>query len=343
MPVTHFITHQIDKDPKAPRAIVNCSEKDEFQEDYATRVMVQLRNTFIGRASKRYGEFGSEVPHFKGLMLDWLNNKQTFTSLTQRLTKLFCETLDNTQLEVDGYLAFLAEQLADGDRFYVYHIREKSNVALNENKELIETRFIDFSNTGFALCLDTTLLQQPESKKYLSFSYGRGEKALQNAFLEFTGFKDSVNVEQETEEFLKIVEQYAQQLPDEEANETRSKIVDYCMEQDKYGSTVEFKALSSELDESSPDKFENFIKEKRIEIRSQNPEQQDTIVEDKKEFIPDRKSLRNYVRFSGKNKDVTLSFSAMALGNDIQFDATKETLIISNLPARLLKQLKQES
>ena len=123
MPVTHFITHQIDKDPKAPGALVKCSENDHFQEEHAAKVMSQLRNIFIGRASKRYGEFGPEAPQFKGLMLDWLNNKQSFISLTQRLTKLFCEKFDNTQFEVDGYLAFMAEQLADGDRFYVYHIR----------------------------------------------------------------------------------------------------------------------------------------------------------------------------------------------------------------------------
>jgi nucleoid-associated protein len=343
MPVTHFITHQIDKDPKAAGALVKCSEKDDFKEDHAAKVMAQLRNIFIGRASKRYGEFGPEAPQFKGLMLDWLNNKQSFVSLTQRITKLFAEKFDNTQHEVDGYLAFMAEQLADGDRFYVYHLREKSNVALSEDGELTETRFIDFSNTGFALCLDTTALQQGDAKKYLSFSYGRGEKAVQNLFCEFCGFSDTVNVEQETQEFLKIVEAYTKELPEEKANETRTKVVEFCMEQDKYGAAVEFKALSNELDEQAPQKFEQFVQQKRQEIRQANPEQSQVEVSEKTEFIPDRKSLKNYIRYSGKNKDVTLSFSAMALGGDVQFNQSNNSLMITNLPARLLKQLKQEA
>jgi len=191
--------------------------------------------------------------------------------------------------------------------------------------------------------VDTTALQQGDAKKYLSFSYGRGEKALQNLFCEFTGFSDTINVEQETQEFLQIVEAYTKELPEEEANETRTKVVEFCMEQDKYGAAVEFKALSSELDGQAPQKFEQFVQQKRQEIRQANPDQAEVEVLEKTEFIPDRKSLKNYIRYSGKNKDVTLSFSAMALGNDVVFDKHTNSLTITNLPTRLLKQLKQEA
>lgn len=63
----------------------------------------------------------------------------------------------------------------------------------------------------------------------------------------------------------------------------------------------------------------------------------------KAELIPDRKSLKNYLRYSGKNKEVTLSFAATALGADISFDPAENSLTIKNLPSRLLKQLKPES
>lgn len=342
MPVTHFITHKLEKEAKALGASVVCSESEAFHEEYAAKVMSQLRTIFIGRASKRYGELSTESPQLKGLMRDWLENKQSFVSLTQRITKLFAESLDNTSLEVDGYLAFIAEQLADGDRFYIYLIREKTSVALDDSDGLTQTRFIDFSNTGFSLCLDTSALMQDNSKKYATFSYGRGEKALQNTFVEFSGFTDSVNTEQETQEFLKIVEKYAKQLPEEQANETRSKVVDFCMEQDKYGAAVEFHAISQELDESEPEKFVSFLKQERELSRTSSDGEESGIVVEKTEFIPDRKSLKNYVRYSGKNKDVTLSFSAIALGQDIQFNQESETLLLKNLPTRLLKQLKEE-
>ena len=88
------------------------------------------------------------------------------------------------------------------------------------------------------MCWDTTAWQTGDAKKYLSFSYGRGEKAVQNLFCEFCGFSDTVNVEQETQEFLKIVDAYTQELTEEQANETRTKVGEFCMEQDKYGAAV---------------------------------------------------------------------------------------------------------
>lgn len=345
MPVTHFITHQITKSGPQDGAQVVLSPAEPVLDDYANKVMSQLRSIFISRAGKRYGRFNPEAPQIKSLMLDWLDDKQSFLSFSQSLAKYFSTHLDASPLEIDGYLAVIAEEIADGERLYIYHLREKTNVALNANMELTETRFIDFSNTGFALCINTRVLKEDDQEKYLSYSYGRGEKALQNAFSEFVGFTDTVNVEQETQEFLNIVNEYTKSLSDEEAVETRAKVVDYCMEQDKYGAAVEFKAISQEINEQEPEKFERFLNEKRDAARSQasNGEGESTIsAQVRDEFIPDRKSLKNYVRFSGKNKDVTLSFSAASLGGDVKFDGATNSLSISNLPARLLKQLQQD-
>lgn len=346
MPVTHFITHQITKAGPQDGAQLSLCDTEPTLDDYASRVMSQLRTIFIGRSGKRYGRFNPEAPQIKALTLDWLNDKQSFLSFSQTLAKYFASHLDNSPLEMEGYLAVIAEEIADGDRLYVYHLREKTNVALNSNMELTETRFIDFSNTGFALCINTGVLKGDEEEKYLSYSYGRGEKALQNSFSEFIGFTDTVNVEQETQEFLQIVNEYTKNLSDEEAVETRAKVVDYCMEQDKYGAPVEFKAISLEINEREPEKFEKFITEKREEARAVSADSSDDSVsisaEVRNEFIPDRKSLKNYVRFSGKNKDVTLSFSASSLGGDVKFNGVTNSLEISNLPARLLKQLQQD-
>ncbi len=349
MPVTHFITHQIQKDPQLPGATVTVCENEVPADDYSQRVMSQLRSIFIQRASKRYGRFNPDVTHFKALTLDWLNNGQTFQSWSEKICKMYSDQMDNTSLEMDGYLAFISEEIADGDRLYVFHLREKSNVAFNSNMELTETRYIDFSNTGFALCLDTSALMANSPEEYLTFCYGRGDKGVQKLFSEFCGFSDTINTEQDTQEFLQIVEDYTAAMPDDEANQTRANIVDYCVEQDKHGEAVEFKMLSSQLNEQAPQKFEEFVMQKREEnrintaISEADQSGPSADVAPKKEFIPDRKSLKNYIRYSGKNKDVTLSFAAAALGSDVSFDAVNGALTIKNLPSRLLKQLKRAS
>ncbi|MFT7697360.1 MAG: nucleoid-associated protein, partial [Reinekea sp.] len=60
------------------------------------------------------------------------------------------------------------------------------------------------------------------------------------------------------------------------------------------------------------------------------------------EFIPDRKSLKKYLRYTGKSKEVSISFSNDILGKNVNFNPENESLTITNLPAALLKQLKEE-
>lgn len=361
MPVTHFVTHQINKEAQKPAAVVTTTANEAEVDDYCHLVMSQLKGIFVQRASKRYGCFNPEVTRFKGLTLNWLNDQQSFLSWTKKISEQFADMMDNTELEIDGYLAFATEELADTDKLYIFHLREKSNICLTNDMQLSESRILDFSNTGFGICIDTSVLkkEQEEGKrsdeKYFTFSFGRGDKPVQKLFSDFAGFIDTLDTEQETQEFLQIVEEYASTLPEDQSAETKSKVIEYCVEQDKQGESVEFKTLSGQLDSNAPEKFEQFVALKKRERREVRPRNESTMNDDtsselahgesviKTELIPDRKSLKNYLRYSGKNKEVTLSFAATALGTDISFDASDNTLTIKNLPSRLLKQLKPDT
>ncbi len=362
MPVTHFVTHQINKEAQKPAAMVTTTANEAELDDYCHLVMSQLKGIFVQRASKRYGCFNPEVTRMKGLTLNWLNDQQSFLSWTKKVSEQFADMMDNTELEIDGYLAFATEELADTDKLYIFHLREKSNICLTAEMQLSESRILDFSNTGFGLCIDITELKKEQEQgkrseeKYFTFSFGRGDKPIQKLFSDFAGFIDTLDTEQETQEFLEIVEEYAATLPEAESVETKTKVIEYCVEQDKQGETVEFKTLSGQLDSSAPEKFEQFVALKKRERRKVRPLSESSVNEPdasielahgesiiKAELIPDRKSLKNYLRYSGKNKEVTLSFAATALGTDISFDASEKSLTIKNLPSRLLKQLKPDN
>lgn len=361
MPVTHFISHQIHKEAQKPSAMVTATANEAELDDYCHLVMSQLKGILVQRASKRYGCFNPDVTRMKGLTLNWLNDQQSFVSWSKKITEQFADMMDNTELETEGYLAFMTEELADSDKLYIFHLREKSSLCFTADMQLSESRILDFSNTGFGLCIDTGELKNEQAagkrsdEKYFTFSFGRGDKAIQKLFSDFSGFIDTLDTEQETQEFLEIVEEYAATLPGSISSETKSKVIDYCIEQDKHGESVEFKALSGQLDSSAPEKFEEFVVLKKRERRKVRPlsESSDTYSASeelkhgeqviKTELIPDRKSLKNYLRYSGKNKEVTLSFAATALGSDISFDPHNNSLTINNLPSRLLKQLKPGS
>jgi nucleoid-associated protein len=59
----------------------------------------------------------------------------------------------------------------------------------------------------------------------------------------------------------------------------------------------------------------------------------------KSELIPDRKKLKGFIRYSGKNKEISLSFSASLLGEGVEFNQQEKSLLIRQVPESLLKQL----
>jgi nucleoid-associated protein len=176
------------------------------------------------------------------------------------------------------------------------------------------------------------------------------------------GFTDTLNTQAETEEFLSISDQYSQTLPEEQRYEYKAKVVDYCMEQDLRGDPVVFDELAdhlaAETKSHSSEEFSHFIIDKKKETRQQqrgnsglSPEllagQGAPMIEVeeaiKAELIPDRKQLRKFIRYSGKNKGLSISFSANLMGEGIEFDAANKRLIVNAIPESLLNQLKGKS
>lgn len=365
MPIRHFVTHQISKDPKEPAATLHCSEQeadfdDEHSERFYSQATSQLKGILTQRAGKRYGAFHPEVTLMRAQIQDWKAERQTFMAMTRRLSQYFANSLDNTEFAIDGYLAFIFEELADSDRIYLFHLRRKTSVSINADMTLTETHYIDFSNTGFGVMVDLTDWLVQEEQKYITFSFGRADKPLQNQFADFMGFTDTLDTAAETEAFLQIVDEFSQSLPAEQSFEYKSKVVDYCMEQDKRGEAVDFTDLADYVEsqmESKPasktgEDFSHYIVEKQKERQASKPElTPEQMAEQgaptaqvakaiKNELIPDRKKLKSFIRYSGKNKDISLSFSAAMLEGDVVFDGINNRLQINKLPESLIKQLK---
>jgi nucleoid-associated protein len=364
MALRFFITHQISKAGNDPAAKLNCSVLEGNADEgalapYYEQAASQLKGILMQRSGKCYGVFSDEQPSVRGLIKNWQRDSLSFQSFSKRLTEHLSATLDNSKFEIDGYLAYFYETLADYDKLYVFHLRHKVSVSVGADMSLTESRYIDFSNTGFGICINLTDWQQDSDSKYITFSYGRGDKPLQNHMSASIGFTDTLNTQAETEEFLSIVDQYSQTLPEEQRFEYKAKVVDYCMEQDLRGDPVVFHELADHLaaeTESQPaEVFSNFIIEKKKQTRQQQsdnsgltPEQQAASSNEgtpaiKDELIPDRKQLRGFIRYSGKNKDLSISFSANLMGEAIEFDADKKRLIVNTIPDSLLKQLNGKS
>jgi nucleoid-associated protein len=62
-------------------------------------------------------------------------------------------------------------------------------------------------------------------------------------------------------------------------------------------------------------------------------------VEQEQPFYIDRRSMQRYVKFSGREKDLSISFSSSQLNDRVVFDAGSDTLSIKGLPKALRDQL----
>ncbi|HVL00081.1 MAG TPA: nucleoid-associated protein [Dongiaceae bacterium] len=329
MPVADFIAHQIDRHNGAEPASVSFRDSPIPIDDHASQLLNELKQVFATRTSKRYGHFDaarSDNP-LPGWLRDLLKQQLPFAGFSRRLAEHFVTLLDAVEVPFAGHLLFWQENSADAQWLYLLHLQHQTGLVINNRMEITETAYADLSHAGFCARINLTQWADQLSEQYLTVSRNRGDRFLQDIFLSWIGFSDTVNVSADTNEFINIVEAYTRELPADESKAYKNRVVEYCMEQDKIGEPVVYKELSYYLDEAEPARFEQFVQERQEQPRE--------------ELIPDKTQLRKYVRFSGRSKEMSLQFAAELLGNEIEFDPVSETLTLRRLPKPLLQQLKK--
>ena len=329
MPVSDFIAHQIDRAQPDQSAKVHYRDDGIALDDYASQLLNEIKQAFSTKTSKRYGQFNPDLGEnpIPAWLRDFLKQQMPFSSLSKKLTEHFVVLLEAMEVPFQGHLLFWQENNADAEWLYVAHLQHQVGLVINSHLEISETVYADLSHIGFCARANLSHWSEQISEKYLTISKNRGERELLGLFNQWIGFAGTVNVTADTNEFLNIVEAYAQNLPEEESKEYREKVVDYCIEQDKQGEPVVYKELSYYLDDAEPERFERFVQEQQEQPRE--------------ELIPDKNRLRKYVRFNGRTKEMSLQFAASLLGEEVLFDAENERLIINSIPKSLLGQLKK--
>ncbi|MFC3851710.1 nucleoid-associated protein [Salinispirillum marinum] len=326
MPVQQFIIHQLTQADGQTATQINARPEECPVEPHGQTLVNEIKRVQAARAGKQYGRFDPEQSGLRGLVQQWRSEQIPFTGFTRRATEQLGLQLDQHNEALDGHLVFLLETLEQSERLFVALLHETEAFALSTQLDIVDATYLDFSHTGFIACLDLTDWAD-DASKYLTVSLGRGERTVQKPLLDWLGFTDTVDKQAETSEFLQLVDTFCAQLPDEESTATKEKVIEFCVEQDKAGEPVVYKELSAHVSEAAPTLFDDYLQQNQSVPRD--------------ELIPDRKQLRQYVRLSGKSKDVSISFASGSLGKGVEFDASSETLIIHQLPKALLQQLRK--
>jgi nucleoid-associated protein len=297
----------------------------------------ELKAQFIRKGGKSYGRFSTETGEFplSAWLKDLREDRMGFLNFTHRAIKQFQQTLEQAESLLDAYVFFVEEKLEMGDTLSVYLIEHLSGLYLDGELAMDESLYLDTSGYNLAARIQLQDWVEGDSSTYLTLIRSRGDKDIAEAFTQFIAFTDKHDIKQETAEFLQIVDEFSQTLDEATAKITRTKVVNYCLEQNKAGKAVTIADLSQNLAEEvksyEPERFVRYVETSKPDI--------------KPEFIPHTGQIRSYVRISGRNESLSMSFASDCLGREIEYDADKDVLTIRNLPlslkARLIKHLQE--
>ncbi len=300
-----------------------------FTEAELNRALLsELKGVFNRRASKRYGRFADEGTAFKGLVLNFLDSAIDFKSFSSKVLEQLAMMIEHEDIETDGHWVFLLEEMEGRRYLWVASLLQRDGLALNSDNNLLASGYIDFAKSGICFRIDLDDVQLPDQQRFITLSFGFGDRALQGAMMSFVGFMDTVDTTADTERFMEAVKQYSASMPEENSKRFQKEAAEFCIEQSSQGESVSYKDLADSVDSVASVRFDRFVAEEAPGLNDN--------------FIPDRSALKKYIRYTGRTRDVSVSFSNESLGREISFDPENNTLTLKELPASLIKQLKGE-
>jgi nucleoid-associated protein len=292
----------------------------------------QMKRLFNSKPGKKYGRFTEDVSEspFSAWLKDYLADKQSFSSLTDRLFAQWQELLTGSQDEHQGYLMLVHEALADSDVVYLLIVESDGALRFDGNQALDTTDVLSLSRLNLALRIELDDWQgDTPADNYLTLVHARGTGEIGDLFIRLAGFTNQVDVEKETLTFLDAVEAFAKQADaPEEAGKVRNRAYEFCKEQHALGEPVAVEALSGYLDEDRPERFKQFAAESR-----DIPE--NTILH------PDHRKVKKLVRIAGSGGGMSVSFSSDLVNQAVYYDRDNDALTITRLPKALREQLQR--
>ncbi|MCK5647469.1 MAG: nucleoid-associated protein [Gammaproteobacteria bacterium] len=264
----------------------------------------------------------------KYLLSRYLEQQINFIDYTQQSMNLLKHYIDQASKATGGYIVFVHYTLFGSDFMLIVMLNNVAGIAVDSELGINNIDYLDISKLHLAARIDLSLWQEdPESGRYISMIRGKESNKLSDYFRLFIGSDETINSRQETSELLTAVSQYCEEniQDDEQKSQFKQKSADYCLEQADKGQNVVLKDFSGYVADSAVDDFMNYIKSEQYELNN--------------EISPNKTVIRRFNKISGRNQQVSITINEEALGDTVIYDAEKDTLTFSDLPASLKTQL----
>lgn len=292
----------------------------------------QFKRLFNAKPGKKYGRFTDDLgaSPVSAWLRDYLEGKQGFEALSDRIFGQWQELLNGSQEEYQSHLMLVHEALAETEVFYFFIAESDSALRFDHQQALDATDVLSLSRLNLALRLEIDdWLGDSSTDNCLTLVHSRGTGEPGELFIQLCGFTNQVDVEKETLTFLDAVESFANQTDEpEKAGQVRARAYEFCKEQHALGEPVAIDALSGFLDEDQPERFQQFA--------AQSQDLPENAV-----LHPDHRKVKKLVRISGTGGGMSVSFSSDLMNQAIYYDRESDALTITRLPKALREQLKR--
>ncbi len=330
MPIRNAIIHHIDKKPDGNPAMLHVARHPLTDSQALENLAHDLNVAYNAKPSKSWGLFQGEsgAYPFSGWLAEFLDGTKDFGEFSELAAEHLKALLEESNLSTGGHLLISHYQQGLTDYLFVAVLQTTEAVAVNEHLEVVPCRHLDLSQLHMAARINLTEWRtNPKSRQYVSFLTAKGGRKRQDHFRDFIGCTEGVDSPSETRTLLKAFSDFveSEDLPEEQAREKTTTLIDYAISQAKIGEPMTLDALSELMDDLAPQAFADFIRNKDYGLSPEIP--------------ADKRTLNSFRRFTAKADGISISFAPHLLGSKVEFDQARDTLLIHGVPTQLKNQM----
>ncbi len=332
MPIRHCIVHFIDKKPDGSPAVLHARDAELPVNQAMENLMADLNDSYNAKQGKAWGFFHDEsgAYPFSGRLKGYLDNQQDFAAFSRQAVEHLQKLMEESNLSTGGHVLLSHYQQGMTDYLAIALLHHSEGVTVTEALEVAPAKHLDLGQLHLAARINLSEWQNNrQSKQYISFIKGKNGKKVSDYFRDFIGCQEGVDAPSETRTLLKAFSDFVEQedLAEEQAREKTQTLVDYASTQARLGEPITVEELSGLLDEDKPRAFYDHIRNSDYGLAPEIP--------------PDKRTLNQFRRFTGRAEGLSISFEAHLLGSRVEYDETTDTLTIRQVPTQLKDQLKR--
>ena len=332
MPIRHCIVHFIDKKPDGSPAVLHARDAELPVNQAMENLMADLNDSYNAKQGKAWGFFHDEsgAYPFSGWLKGYLDNEQDFAAFSRQAVEHLQKLMEESNLSTGGHVLLSHYQQGMTDYLAIALLHHSEGVTVTEALEVAPAKHLDLGQLHLAARINLSEWQNNrQSKQYISFIKGKNGKKVSDYFRDFIGCQEGVDAPSETRTLLKAFSDFveSEDLAEEQAREKTQTLVDYASTQARLGEPITVEELSGLLDEDKPRAFYDHIRNSDYGLAPEIP--------------PDKRTLNQFRRFTGRAEGLSISFEAHLLGSRVEYDETTDTLTIRQVPTQLKDQLKR--